>query len=501
MPRASRARSIVASTLLAFCLTAGVTHAQQLGAFEKHADIGTVLHPGSATFDSRLDTYTLSGSGENMWFGSDNFQFVWKQMSGDLSLTADIRFVGTGGNNHRKAALLIRQSLASDAVYADVARHGDGLTSLQYRNTAGDTTHEVETAANAPERVRIEKRGAFVYVFTGDPGGALHFSGASMRVDLTGSFVVGLGVCSHDKDRIEAAIFSNVHLDPLPPASGKPVLWSTLETVKIASTDRLVAYAVPGHFEAPNWSRDGASLLINRDGTMHRFILGSDAVPTQVPTGAQVHVNNDHGLSPSGAELAISDQTSPDGESRVFVLPSTGGTPRQITPNGPSYWHGWSPDGRTLAFTGRRNGDFDIYTIPAAGGAETRLTTAPGLDDGPEYSPDGTFIYFNSVRSGRMQIWRMHPDGAAQEQFLDESSNDWFPHISPDGKWMVYLAYKPEVVGHPGGQDVELRLLSLDNKKMTVLARLFGGQGTINVPSWSPDSTRVAFVSYAMLPQ
>jgi len=202
-------------------------------------------------------------------------------------------------------------------------------------------------------------------------------------------------------------------------------------------------------------------------------------------------------------------------------VPITGGTPRLITPNAPSYWHGSSPDGKTVAFTGQRGGpievqaapggsgavqkldtsNFDIYTIPAAGGDETRLTNAPGLDDGPEYSPDGAHIYFNSERTGHMQIWRMKPDGSDQEQVISDDSNDWFPHISPDGQSMVFIAYEKGVTGHPANKDVELRLMSFSDKKVRVLAKLFGGQGTINVPSWSPDGLRLAFVSYEQLPE
>lgn len=219
-----------------------------------------------------------------------------------------------------------------------------------------------------------------------------------------------------------------------------------------------------------------------------------------IDTGYATRCNNDHGLSPDGTLLAISDGSQGDHKSTIYIVPLAGGTPRRITQNSPSYWHGWSPDGKTLAFCGERNGEFDVYTIPAAGGEETRLTTAVGLDDGPEYSPDGGYIYFNSVRTGLMQIWRMRPDGSGQEQVTSDDFNNWFAHISPDGKWMVFLTYAHDVTGHPGGKDVMLRLMSLDGeKKITVLAKLYGGQGTINVPSWSPDSKRLAFVSYHLL--
>ncbi|QMV19095.1 hypothetical protein GOB94_10700 [Granulicella sp. 5B5] len=493
-----------------FCLPA--IHAQRrrshplipatpnLGIFTQQADIGTVLHPGSARFDPAKNTYTITGSGENMWFGSDAFHFLFTKVSGDVSLSADIAFVGATGNDHRKAVLVLRQTLGPGSVYIDAARHGNGLTSLQFRDAPNADTHEVESAVSAPQRIRILKRGNYAYLFVSDNTGKLAPSGAAMRIPLTGDFYIGLGVCSHDKDVSETALFSNVELQQLPPATGSPTLYSTLETVLVASTDRRVAYVSPTLLEAPNWTRDGKALIFNQSGLLYRFDLAT-ATPTQIPTGPQSHINNDHGLSPDGSQLAISDQSSPDAASRIYLLPTAGGTPRPITPTGPSYWHGWSPDGSSLAFTAQRNGDFDIYTVPVAGGAETRLTTAKGLDDGPDYAPDGSWIYFNSERSGHMQLWRMKPDGSVQQQILTEPTNDWFPHPSPDGKWLVYLAYDPSVTGHPAAKDVELRLMSLADGKTKLLAKLFGGQGTINVPSWSPDSSKLAFVSYELLPQ
>jgi TolB protein len=487
----------VMALLASFSVTAA---AQQLGVFTGHQDVGAVLHPGSAVYDRALDAYTVSGSGEDMWFGSDDFHFVWKKVAGDVALTADIAFVGATGNNHRKAVLMIRQSLDGNSAAADVAVHGDGLTSLQYRDSAGADDHEVESDLSAPKTVRIEKRGDYIYMFVPGKDGKLTPAGAATKLSLSGEFYIGIGVCAHDKNVVERAAFSHVRLEQLPPVSGKRVLVSVLETVKVASTDRHVEYVAAGHFEAPNWSRDGSFLLINQDGAIRRLALGA-AESTLVSAGAQIHCNNDHGISPDGQWLAISDSSGVDKKSRVSILPIAGGAPRLVTPNAPSYWHGWSPDGKTLAFTGERGGNFDIYTIPAAGGEETRLTTAAGLDDGPEYSPDGAFIYFNSERTGQMQIWRMKADGTGQEQVIFDQSNDWFPHLSPDGQWMVFLAYEKGVTGHPADKDVELRLMSLQDKKVRLLAKLFGGQGTINVPSWSPDSLRLAFVSYEWLPE
>ena len=490
------------SIVLFICLAAFscvAQNAQPVGMFEGHNDVGTVLHPGAVDFDAAKKTYTISGSGENMWFASDAFQFVWKKMSGDVTLTADISFLTKTGNAHKKAALMLRQNLDAGSVYADVALHASGLTSLQFRDEKGAVTREVQSNLSAPKRLRIAKRGDYVYMSLGDESG-VQPAGGWLRIPLQGTFYVGLGVCSHDKDVVETAAFSNVELSQPTGAKSEPVLYSTLETVTVASADRRVAYLSKGRFEAPNWSHDGSYFLFNREGHIEKLAV-SGGQPSVTGTGFANRCNNDHGISPDGLELAISDNSQGDKESMVYLLPIGGGTPRRMTEKSPSYWHGWSPDGKTLAFVGQRDGEFDIYTIPATGGAETRLTTAKGLDDGPEYSPDGKYIYFNSERTGHMQIWRMNADGGEQEQVFADDLNNWFPHISPDGQWMVFLTYGAEVKGHPESKDVMLRLMSLADKKITVLAKLFGGQGTINVPSWSPDSRQLAFVSYMMVPE
>jgi TolB protein len=474
------------------------TSAGPVGMFEAHRDVGTVLHAGSTDFDASTKTYTITGSGNNMWGTQDDYQFAWKKMSGDVTLAANISFIGLGGVPHRKGVLMIRQSLDADSVYVDAALHGNGLTALQFRDEKGAVTHDIESNIFSTQRMRLEKRGDFFYLSLSAGSEELHPAGASIRVPIKAPFYVGIGVCAHDKNVVETAVFSNVELTEAPPAAAPTTLYSTLETIAVTSTDRHVLYVAPEKFEAPNWTRDGNGLIFNRDGRIVHMALAGGPIQT-IDTGFAIRCNNDHGLSPDGALLAISDQSREDHRSLIYIVPSGGGTPRRITQKAPSYWHGWSPDGQNLAFVGERNGEFDIYSILAGGGEEERLTTAPGLDDGPEYSPDGQYIYFNSERTGIMQIWRMRPDGSEQEQVTSDDSNDWFPHISPDGKWMVFLSFEKDVKGHPPNQNVMLRLMSLRDKKVTVLAKLFGGQGTINVPSWSPDSTQVAFVSYELV--
>jgi TolB protein len=472
---------------------------ESIGLFEGHLDVGTVLHTGAAHFDQQTESYSVTGSGENMWFGVDDFQFVWKKMTGDVAISASIAFKGDKGNNHRKAVLMIRQSLDGNSPSVDVARHGDGLTSLQFRDAAGTDTREVQTEFVDPQRIRLEKRGDFFYAFAAGKDGHLHPAGASTKVQLGEAFYVGIGVSAHDKDDLQTAVFSDVKVESLAPVDKtKLVLYSTLETVPVASGDRRVAYVAQAHFEAPNWAHDGSYFLFNQAGGIYS-LSANGGQPTRIDTGSQTKCNNDHGISPDSKLIAVSD-SSKTGKSLVYTLPIAGGTPQQVTTDAPSYWHGWSPDGSTLAFTGQRGDNFDIYTIGVNGGQEKRLTTAPGLDDGPEYSPDGEWIYFNSERTGHMQIWRMHADGSGQQQVIMDETNDWFPHISPDGKWMVFLSYGKDVTGHPPDKDVELNLMSMSDKSVHVLAKLFGGQGTINVPSWSPDSGKVAFVSYEYLP-
>ncbi len=269
-----------------------------------------------------------------------------------------------------------------------------------------------------------------------------------------------------------------------------------LETISISTLKRKIVYHTDTHIEAPNWTRDGKTLIYNSGGSLYKIAV-EGGTPEKMDTGFANKINNDHGISADGTMMAISNDTQGMG-SLVYTLPIDGGTPRKITASGPSYWHGWSPDGKTLAYCAERNGNFDVYTISAEGGKETRLTDAAPLDDGPEYSPDGKYIYFNSARTGTMQIWRMKPDGSNQKQVTTDKYNDWFAHPSPDGKWLIYISFGTDVPAgsHPPNKNVMLRLINLKTKKIKVIAKLFGGQGTINVPSWSPDSKSVAFVSY-----
>ncbi len=277
---------------------------------------------------------------------------------------------------------------------------------------------------------------------------------------------------------------------------------SVLEILDVTNGQRTVLKEFPFLIEAPNWTIDGKWLIYNSGGKLYRISPDQPGEPEEIHTCFATRCNNDHVLSFDGKHIAISHGTKEDGRSRIYTLPIEGGHPTLITPMGPSYLHGWSPDKKYLAYCADRKGNYDVYAIPANGGNEIRLTDAEGLDDGPEYSPDGQHIWFNSVRSGLMQVWRMKADGSEQTQMtFDETRNSWFPHVSPDGKSILFITYYKgdlEPGQHLANKNVELRIMPAAGGEPKTLVKLFGGQGTINVNSWAPDSKRAAFVSYRL---
>ena len=369
-------------------------------AFEGKTNIGHVRIPGSVRFDSVRGTIRMTGSGENIWGNQDAFYFVWKKVDGDVSCATALAWEGAGKHPHRKAGWMIRAGLEPDDAYVDAVIHGDGLVSMQYRKTKGDATYEVQFPAKANVSLEFERTGNQFTFYALAEDGKTHPVG-TITVELADMVYAGLVVCSHDSTVDETAIFSKVRFSARGVVSlEKRLVESTLETVDIGTGVRTAVRRATEHFEAPNWSRDGKTFIYNAGGSL--FILpveGGD--PQRLNTGIATRCNNDHGISWSGKELAISHNGT-DGKSLIYRIPMTGGDPRLVTTKGPSYWHGWSPDDKTMAYWAERGGEFDVYTISADGGDERRLTTTPGLDDGPEFSPDGNYIYFNSVRTGQM---------------------------------------------------------------------------------------------------
>lgn len=488
---------------LSLCLLQKTVKAQSVGIFEGHGDVGNVLHHGSAAYNPKTGDYLLSGSGANIWGSSDEFQYAWRKLKGDFILQTRVKFIGSGVDPHRKLGWMVRKTLEGNSPSVNATVHSDGLASLQYRKEAGGEMEESKFDVQAPDVIQLERKGSR-YTMSVAHSGELFVTQEISAVALGDDVYVGLFLSAHNKDVVEKASFDNVRV--VVPAKETLVpyreyIGSHIELYELASGKRTIIYSEPGSLQAPNWMKNGKSLLYNSNGLIYQLDL-KKRTPVQLNTGEVKSNNNDHVLSFDGKMLGLSS-TSPDKKynSVVYTVPSTGGIPKQITPTDPSYLHGWSPDKKYLLYTGQRNGEFDIYRMPAEGGEEVRLTTAPGLDDGSEYSPDGNYIYFNSVRSGRMQLWRMKADGSGQTQLTHDTLNNWFPHVSPDGKSIVFLSFGNDVKpdDHPFYKHVYLRMMPVEGGEPKVLVYLYGGQGTINTPSWSPDGKQFAFVSNADL--
>ncbi|HEV8081662.1 MAG TPA: biopolymer transporter TolR [Chitinophagaceae bacterium] len=478
---------------------------QKIGIFDGHGDVGTNVKKGLATYIPSTGQYVISGAGYNIWGDHDEFQFLWKKMKGDFILYTKAEFLGSWVDYHRKVGWMVRKTLDGKSPHVNAVEHGDGLTSLQFRRKAGAETEEIKSKITKANILQLERKGD-TYIMRVAKYGDPFVTEQIADIDLGDDVYVGLFVGSHNADVLETGVFRDVRITV--PFKGESdgqtdmTLGSNLEIMDVASGDREIMYTVPYSIQAPNWNVDGKSLIFNgSDGLVYNFNLATKK-PKLVNTGNIKSNNNDHVISFDGKMLGLSSWVKELGGSIIYTVPIAGGIPKQVTPKGPSYLHGWSPDGKSIVFCGERDGEFDVYKIPSGGGHEEKLTDVKGLDDGPEYSPDGKYIYFNSVRSGLMQIWRMKPDGSDQEQVTNDDYNNWFAHISPDGKGMVYLSFLKEEVQpgvHPPYKHVYVRYQPISGGTPKVLAYFYGGQGSINTPSWSPDSKRIAFISNSII--
>ena len=474
-----------------------------LGIFENTLDIGDVKHEGSVSYNPETGEYILTGARENMWNDSDEFRYLWAPVQGDFILRAEVKIVGNRVDPHRKIGWTVRNTLSSNSAMVKAAVHGDGLTSLQYRKTAGAETIETVSSDSLPNVVELSRIGGTFIMKTakkGEPFTTMEVADVDLRNDV----FAGIYISAHDENAVEKAVFRNVRITKPSPADldqYQHYLGSRLEVLDIETGIQKVLHTTEHSIQAPNWTVDNERLIYNSNGYLYNYWL-DDGKITLLNTGFATNNNNDHVLSFDGTMLAISHHNPEDGgNSTIYTLSVDGSdNPKKVTKSGlgASYLHGISPDNQTVLFTGNRNGQYDIYAANVNTMEETQLTNTPTLDDGSEYSPDGKYIYFNSNRTGAMQIWRMDADGSNQTQLtFDENFNDWFPHISPDGEKMVFISYGTDVASgdHPFYKNVTLRMMPVNGGEPEIIAYLYGGQGTINVPSWSPDSKKISFVS------
>jgi Tol biopolymer transport system component len=481
---------------------------EPVGIFEHHQDVGNPKLKGGVVYNKEDQTYTMSGAGKNMWATEDQFHFLWKKIKGDFMIRATVKFIGKGTDPHRKIGIMARDNLNTGSRYADACVHGDILSSLQYREKDGDSTDQVVVSTYHPTDIELERVGntfTFSAAVFGEP-----YKSVTKELSLNDEVYAGLFICSHLEDVTEKAIFSNVQII-IPPSKNyvpyRDYIGSHLEIMDIETGHRKILHSAPNSLQAPNWTPDNKFLIFNsvspKENLLYKYDLKSGEI-SKLNTGFANQNNNDHVLSYDGKMLAISNHVGEKRTSTIFVLPVTGSdNPTKITSelNGHSYLHSWSPDNKKLVFTGQRNNEWNIVSVDIETKKETILTEDATLDDGPEYSPDGKYIYFNSVRTGTMQLWRMKPDGSDEEQVTFDEYNNWFPHFSPDGKWILYVAFPKDIdpTSHPFYKKIYLRLMPAAGGVARTIGYVFGGQGTINVPSWSPDSKKIAFVSNSKL--
>ena len=488
---------------LSLILLIATSHAQnKMGIFDSSTAIGNPKVLGAASYNSTQQTYELSGAGTNMWFGNDEFQYLWTTIQGDFILRTTVNFVGAGNDPHRKVGWIVKNNLDANSKHVNASTHGDGLTSLQYRNTIGGETEEVKSPDVSPTIIQLERQGN-KYIMSTAKFGKEFTSVELPYMEMDNEVYVGIYVCSHNPDVLEKAIYSNVRIvKPVDPdyTPYRNYIGSNLELMDVATGKREIIHYSAHSIQAPNWSVDGEELIYNSKGRLFNYDLETNNI-NPINTGFAVNNNNDHVLTFDGEMIGISNHDQNNGgTSAIYYLPTKGDSlPKMVTKPGigASYFHGWSPDSNKMVFTGSRNGVYNIHTINIENGKEEQLTDLSTLDDGPEYSPDGKHIFFNSVRTGKMKIWRMDVNGKNQTQLTFDGYNDWFPHISPDKKWILFISFPKDIdpSSHPFYQRCMLRIMPYQGGKAKVVAHIYGGQGTINVPSWSPDSKRVAFVT------
>lgn len=511
------------------------------GVFSNQADIGKPKIAGSVVYNQLDQSYKLTGAGYNIWFERDELQFSYRKIKGDFILTANFEFPVISTSIERKMGWMIRESLDDNSAQISAVTQGNGATALQWRAMKGAFMRrpldEIMAFKSYYQIIQLERKGQQIIFRAAQVGEPLQVIGTHNMPDMPTEIFAGLFICSNNPDKFEIARVWNVRIDlplvdnstspysmipiiavPRPavnPVANPAAVQTTatpsptrvvarMEILNISDGVRRVIYESTGSMQAPNWMKDGKKLLYNESGLLYTIPI-EGGTPEKINTDFAINNNNDHGISFDGKNIAIGStlKTATSSGPAVYVVPIEGGVPKLITDKTPSYFHGWTADSKEILYVAQRDTPvYNIYRKPITGGKEVQLTFfKTGHVDGPEASADGKYIYYNGVQLGTMQIWRMKPDGSGQEQLTFDEYNSWFPHMSPDGKWIVFISFPAEINprSHPSNKRVMLQLMPVLGGTPRVIAYLYGGQGTMNVLSWSPDSKQIAFVSYSKI--
>jgi TolB protein len=492
---------IIISFLISFLFVDLPVFSQQslLGIFDGHEDIGKVKYQSSVVYYEDREEYQIGTAVTDSEDNKEAFNFIWKKLNGDFIMYAEVRLAEKDTTSSIRLGCMIRSSLDKNATNINASVNQKGIATLNFTKTSADSSQESKFLLKDADVIQLEKKDDNYIIRVakfGEPFITEQVKGVNLGEDV----YVGLFMWSENQSTSKKAVCSNIRITiPVPAILSvfRTDIASNLEVLDVETGKRKIIYSDTNSVHAPIWNKDGSTLIYGKQGYLYKLPL-SEKVPELINTGTIKNNSNDHVLSFDGKMLALSIPLT--GGPLIYTVPVDGGRLKQLNKKGPSYPHGWSPDGKVVLFSASREGEFEIYKVAASGGKEYGITNVPGMDDCPEYSPDGKFIYFISNRTGTMRVWRMKPDGSDAEVVTTGDFNDWFPHISPDGKWIVFLSYSKDEVsasGHPSYRQVYLRLMPISGGQPKVIAYIYGGQGSINSPCWSPDSKKIAFASYS----
>lgn len=494
-------------TILIITIFTGIMNSQnKIGQFDRLLNIGASQIAGTVSFNDILQTYTISHASPGSVSEESNFYYLWTTIQGDFILRAEAIFSGNGKNDNYSVGWLVKNDLRENSEFVKGLIRQNGDKGLEIKTTLTNNPENILLKEDFSTIIQLERKGDKFILSTSKFGEELKY------IETEGDFInneayIGLFLSPGNFNTHGEVSFRNVRIiKPVDPdyQPYRDYIGSNLEVMDIETGHRKILYQSTHSIQAPNWSLDGKNLIYNSKGLLYEYSLYQNSI-MPLNTGFANRNNNDHVISFDGKLLGISHHNNDDeGNSSLYYMSINGSNkPIKVTKDGvgASYLHGWSPDNKKMVFTGNRKEKYDIYSVDLETGLETQLTDESTLDDGPEYSPDGRYIFFNSSRSGKMQLWRMDPDGKNQVQLTFDEYNNWFPHISPDMKWIVYISFPKDINPneHPFYKHCMIKLMPYEGGDSIVLADIYGGQGTINVPSWSPDSKKIAFVSNTKL--